>query len=100
MTDPIVIDDGTRREPQMGDWPYWPTNSNWRNGREAGAYAAGLIAASPEKCGLVEVRKEHSDGAVISMVNAGLTVEAYSETESMRTFKARVAWLVWLPLEQ
>lgn len=90
-------DDLQRLEPPDGEWPYWAAgNYSWRNGREAGAHAAGLISASPEKCGLVEVPLDYADGAVIAMVSASLSVEAYSESESTRTFKVRATWLNWL----
>lgn len=84
------------QEPAPSMWPYWaPSSFSWRNGREAGAHAAGLVCASPEKCGLVEFPKDWADGGVLALVAASLSVEGYSEGESTRTFKVRASWLVW-----
>ncbi len=88
----------TMTEPPYGELPYWVAGeATWRNGREAGAHAAGLVAASPEKCGLVEVPTGYADGAALAMIAASLTVEAYSSSETTVTFKARASWIVWTP---
>lgn len=99
MPTPHVEDaDPTMQEPPLGGWPFWVGNASmWRNGREAGAYCAGLVAASPEKCGIVEVPAEWADGAVLAMVAASLSVEAYTSSESAVSFRARASWLVWTP---
>lgn len=87
-----------QQEPKYGEWPYWVEGSpRWRNGREAGAHASGLVAASPEKCGHVEVPNDFADGAALSMISAGMSVEGYSSGETTQTFCVRCAWLVWEP---
>jgi hypothetical protein len=86
-----------QKEPPWDAWPFWSMSKlMWRNGREAGAHAAGLVAASPEKCGRVEVPKDYADGAALSMIAASMSVESYMETtETTVTFTVRCSWLVW-----
>lgn len=58
------------KEPVLFGRPSWP-----RNGREVGAWAAGLAQANPLMH--VELPKEDLAGAVHALVDAGMTVEQY-----------------------
>lgn len=95
---PPGVEYPTMTEPREGEWPYWVAGEvTWRNGREAGAHAAGLVSASPEKCGLVEVPTAYADGAALAMIAASLAVESYSSSETTVTFRVRASWMIWTP---
>lgn len=65
--------------------PYWEAPEWPRNGREVGAWAAGVLATlEPESAGgfdtlHVQMRKDHVDGAVTALVDAGARVVRRSQ---------------------
>lgn len=65
--------------------PYWEAPEWPRNGREVGAWAAGVLATlEPESAGgfdtlHVQMRKDHVDGAVTTLVDAGARVVRRSQ---------------------
>jgi len=89
--------------PKWDEWPYYPIidgDGRFTNGREAGCWAAGVINAIPEKCGIVEIPNDYLAGALVAMVENGLNVEAYthSENRDRRSLRVRSAWVQWLPI--
>lgn len=55
--------------------PHWP-----RNGREAGAWVAGVMDALSDPSGSIHVRlkPEHEEGAAGALLSAGFKVERYA----------------------
>jgi hypothetical protein len=69
----------------VGVRPYLDSPAYWlRNGREAGAWAAGVMIALVEGQHTIYVRlkPEHVDGAVGALVDAGYAVQRYSAAEA------------------
>lgn len=101
MTAPTPVPDEAPRAVHKdwpgdwGSWPYYHLVGHWRNGREAGAYAAGVVLGSPEKCARVEVAKDQADGAVISMVSGGLSVQAHADNGEALIFAVWSAYEAW-----
>lgn len=74
--------------PADGTWPYYSLSADderWRNGREAGAWIAGVVQASTEKCAQVALPENWSDGAVCAMVRHGCIVQSYSRNDDEKT---------------
>lgn len=86
--------------PRHDAWPYYSIGekaNQWRNGREAGAWLAGVVSGIPEKCARVEVEEHWIAGAVLAMIEGGLHVGPYSRNDSASTFDVHVAHLSWGP---
>lgn len=67
----------------VGVRPYLDSPVHWlRNGREAGAWTAGVMIALVEGQHTIYVRlkPEHVEGAVGSLVDAGYAVQRYSDS--------------------
>lgn len=64
-----------------GSGLYFQAAGDWRNGREAGAWAAGIAAASLGQRVHVEFDRDQVDGAVTSLVHAACTVRPYSQSD-------------------
>lgn len=82
------------------DWPFYLLGEEahqWRNGREGGAWLAGIVNGVPEKCAKVEVEDEWLAGAVLAMLEGGLCIGPYSRNEKKTTFEVWVAHLAWGP---
>lgn len=102
MTTPTPVPDEAVRAvhkdwpEQWDEWPYYHLGGfDWRNGREAGAYAAGVVLGIPEKCARVEVSKDYADGAVLSMVSGGLCVQSYAHNGDSIVYAVHSAYEAW-----
>lgn len=83
-----------------GDWPHYYLGDQahqWRNGREGGAWLAGIVNGIPEKCARVEIANEWIAGAVLAMLEGGLAIGPYAKNEGAETFEVWVNFLTWGP---
>jgi hypothetical protein len=69
------MDEPAQWSPYNG--PVYPA-IGWRNGREAGAYAAGVAQGRAGERMHILIEPHHVDGAATSLVHAGATVRPYS----------------------
>lgn len=77
--------------PEFGAWPTFDAYNWMRNGREAGAYFAGVIACIPEKCAHVRVQDDWVAGATHAMIEGGLMIRAHAWREGHTTLEVRSA---------
>lgn len=96
-TDVTEIVDGVTQYPTRHDaWPFYRIREGeWRNGREAGAWLAGVVVAIPEKCARVELDDKLADGAALAMLNGGLRVESFAHSDTTSVFAVCSAFAVW-----
>jgi hypothetical protein len=90
-----MVPDETMAVLRMGEMPTFWAGPEWRNGREAGAYLAGIVLMIPEKQAHVTVPETYADGAVAAMISGGLTVTPFSRGGESATYAVRVADRRW-----
>lgn len=95
----LVDSQGVQQVLRLGQKPhYHEGEARWRNGREAGAFLAGIVQGIPEHQAIVSVTKSDADGAVLAMVAGGLTVTPYmTGGDDTHSFDVRVADIQWGP---
>lgn len=98
--------DPTEWVPVWQEWPVhdaWPmyylgeNAHHWRNGREGGAWLAGIVSGIPEKCAKVEIETEWIAGAVLAMIEGGLCIGPYARGDATTTYEVWVAHFAWGP---
>lgn len=73
---PMVSEEAFEEQPWFG-----LAHQAFRNGREAGAHAAGLHIGRRAERSLYTIQADQLDGAVTSVVMCGLAVRQYSACE-------------------
>jgi hypothetical protein len=65
----------------------WFAAGAWRNGREAGAWAAGICHGLEGQRVHVMFGTDHVDGAVTSLIAAHVTIRPFSGDDATRTLE-------------
>lgn len=65
----------------------WFTAQRWRNGREAGAWAAGICHGMEGQRVHVQFAHDQVDGAATSLISASVTIRPWSANDEGQTLE-------------